>query len=159
MEMVPFVGPFLGALPPILVALFSDPLTAVWVGLLFLGLQQIEGHIVAPQIFGHTLRINPLFVIFALLFGGEVYGIVGALLSLPIAAIIRETVVYLRRHLVLEPWGTTPLAAMAVASASEEPQAGRPCAACGAPIAGGDAFCRACGAPRETRTREGAHST
>ena len=113
MEMIPFVGPFLGALPPILVALFSDPLTAVWVGLLFLGLQQIEGHIVAPQIFGHTLRINPLFVIFALLFGGEVYGIVGALLALPLAAIMRETVVYLRRHLVLEPWGTTPLAAMA----------------------------------------------
>jgi predicted PurR-regulated permease PerM len=167
MELIPFVGPFLGALPPILVALFSDPLTAVWVGLLFLGLQQIEGHIVAPQIFGHTLRINPLFVIFALLFGGEVYGIVGALLSLPIAAIIRETVVYLRRHLVLEPWGTTPLAAIAVASATDPggggaasaPEAGRPCAACGAPVAGGDAFCRACGAPRETRAREGARTT
>ena len=105
MELIPFVGPFLGALPPILVALFSDPLTALWVALLFVALQQIEGHVVAPQLFGHSLRINPLLVIFALLLGGEIYGIVGALIALPIAAIVRETVVYLRRHLVLEPWG------------------------------------------------------
>jgi predicted PurR-regulated permease PerM len=110
MELVPFVGPVLGALPPILVALFQDPLTAVWVGLLFLTLQQIEGHVVAPQIFGRSLRINPLLVIFALLFGAEIYGIVGALVALPIAAMLRETVVYLRRHLVLEPWtATVPL--------------------------------------------------
>jgi predicted PurR-regulated permease PerM len=108
MELVPFVGPFLGALPPLLVALFTDPITAVWVGILFIALQQIEGHIVAPQVFGHTLRINPLLVIFALLVGGQIYGIIGALVALPLAAILRETVVYLRRHLVLEPWGTAP---------------------------------------------------
>jgi predicted PurR-regulated permease PerM len=106
MELIPFVGPFLGALPPVLVALFQDPLTALWVALLFLALQQLEGHVVAPNVFGHTLRINPLFVIFALLVGAEVAGLVGALLALPIAAVIRETVVYLRRHLVLEPWGS-----------------------------------------------------
>jgi predicted PurR-regulated permease PerM len=106
MELVPFVGPVLGALPPIVVALFHDPLTAVWVGLLFLALQQLEGHVVAPQVFSYTLRINPLLVIFALLFGAEVYGLVGALIALPIAATLRETVLYLRRHLVLEPWNT-----------------------------------------------------
>jgi predicted PurR-regulated permease PerM len=106
MELIPFIGPILGALPPILVAFFQDPLTALWVGLLFVALQQIEGHIVAPQVFGRSLRINPLLVIFALLVGGQIYGIIGALVALPIAAIARETVVYLRRHLVLEPWGT-----------------------------------------------------
>jgi predicted PurR-regulated permease PerM len=111
MELIPFVGPFLGALPPVLVALFQDPLTALWVALLFLALQQLEGHVVAPNVFGHTLRINPLFVIFALLVGAEVAGLVGALLALPIAAVIRETVVYLRRHLVLESWGTSGPAA------------------------------------------------
>ena len=110
MELVPYVGPFLGAVPPLLVALFQDPITAVWVALLFIGLQQIEGHIASPLIFGHALRINPLLVIFALLFGAELFGIVGALVALPVAAVVRETVVYLRQHLVLEPWGTmTPL--------------------------------------------------
>lgn len=106
MELVPYIGPVLGALPPILVALFDDPLTAIWVGLLFLAIQQLEGHVVAPQVFGHTLRINPLLIIFALLFGGKLYGVVGAFVALPVAAILRETVVYLRRHVVLERWPT-----------------------------------------------------
>jgi predicted PurR-regulated permease PerM len=108
MELIPYVGPILGALPPILVALFHDPITAVWVALLFLGIQQLEGHVVAPQVFGHSLRINPLLIIFALLLGGELYGIVGAFVALPVAAILRETVVYLRRHVVLEPWTRAP---------------------------------------------------
>jgi predicted PurR-regulated permease PerM len=107
MELVPFIGPLLGAVPPIVVALFADPLSAVWVGLLFLGLQQLEGHIVAPQIFSHALRINPLLVIFALLFGDAVYGLVGALIALPLAAVLRETILYLRRHVVLEPWNAS----------------------------------------------------
>ena len=64
--------------------------------LLFVGLQQLEGHVVAPQIFGHTLRINPLLVIFALLLGLQVHGIVGALIALPILSVLRETAVYLQ---------------------------------------------------------------
>jgi len=64
--------------------------------------------VVAPQIFGHTLRINPLLVIFALLLGLQLYGVVGALVALPILAILRETVVYLHRHLELESWKRTP---------------------------------------------------
>ena len=106
MELVPFVGPILGAIPPVVVALFVNPLTALWVVLLFIVLQQLEGHIVAPQIFSHALRINPLLVIVALLFGDAIYGIIGALLALPVAAVIRETILYLRRHVVLEPWRT-----------------------------------------------------
>jgi predicted PurR-regulated permease PerM len=145
MELVPFVGPILGALPPVLVALFQDPLTAVWVALLFVGLQQIEGHVVAPQIFGHTLRINPLLVIFALLLGGETYGVLGALLALPLAAVARETTVYLRRHLVLEPWGPeSPIPLRAPQSA------GPTCAECGTVAAVGDSYCRSCGAPLGT---------
>jgi predicted PurR-regulated permease PerM len=121
MELVPYVGPFLGALPPIIVALVQDPLTAVWVALLFIALQQLEGHIVAPNVFGHALRLNPLLVIFALLLGGEIYGFIGALVALPIAAVLRETVVYLNRHLVFEPWGTaSPL------TLGSAPEPGRP---------------------------------
>ena len=99
MELIPYVGPILGALPPVLVALFTDPIVAVWLVLLFIGLQQVEGHVVAPQVFGHTLRINPLLVIFALLLGLQLYGIIGALVSLPIIAVLRETAVYLSREI------------------------------------------------------------
>jgi predicted PurR-regulated permease PerM len=159
MELVPFVGPFLGALPPLLVALFQDPLTAVWLGIFFTALQQLEGHVVAPYIFGHTLRINPLLVIFALLLGGEAYGFLGALLSLPIAAMLRETVVYLRRHLILEPWGTASPLALAGGGRPEGPAppgASGHCPDCGAAAPRGDAFCRACGAdlqPTEVASR------
>jgi predicted PurR-regulated permease PerM len=108
MELIPYIGPILGSLPPILVALFTDPISALWVALLFIGLQQLEGHVVAPQIFGHTLRINPLLVIFALLLGLQLYGIVGALVALPILSVLRETFVYLSRHLTFEPWERSP---------------------------------------------------
>jgi predicted PurR-regulated permease PerM len=104
MELIPYVGPILGALPPVLVALFTDPIVAVWLVLLFIGLQQVEGHVVAPQVFGHTLRINPLLVIFALLLGLQLYGIIGALVALPIVAVLRETAVYLSRHISFESW-------------------------------------------------------
>ena len=106
MEFIPYIGPIIGPLPrgagrPVL-----HPISAVWVILLFVGLQQLEGHVVAPQVFRISLRINPILVILALLIGFKLYGIAGALLALPIAAVVRQTVVYLRRHLVLEPWGT-----------------------------------------------------
>jgi predicted PurR-regulated permease PerM len=104
MELVPYIGPILGAAPPVLVALFTKPISAVWLIFLFIGLQQLEGHVVAPQVFGHTLRINPILVIFALLLGLHVDGILGALVALPILSVVRETVVYLSRHLTLERW-------------------------------------------------------
>ncbi|WP_433023263.1 AI-2E family transporter [Kribbella sp. CA-294648] len=112
MELIPYLGPVLGATPALLVALFQgEPLTALWLLILFIVLQQLEGHIVAPQVFSHTLRINPLIVLFSLLLGGHLHGITGALIALPLAAVARETAIYLRRHLMMEPWGT-PTAAV-----------------------------------------------
>ena len=81
-ELIPYIGPIIGAAPPVLVALFNDPITALWVVLLFVGLQQIEGHFVAPQVFRISLRINPIVVILSLLVGYQIYGIAGALLAL-----------------------------------------------------------------------------
>lgn len=171
MELIPYVGPILGGVPPVLVALFSDPLTAVWVVLLLVVLQQFEGHVVAPQVFGHSLRINPLIVIFALLLGAELYGILGALVALPVAAVLRETVIYLRRHLAFEPWGRTepalagsmgsappdsPLTTETARTAAEpaltaETAATRRCAACGTEHGAEDAYCPRCGAPQVRR--------
>jgi predicted PurR-regulated permease PerM len=152
MELVPYVGPVLGAAPPVLVALFQgEPLTALWLVLLFLALQQLEGHVVAPMVFGHHLRINPLLVIFVLLLGGHLQGIVGALVALPMAAIARETAIYLQRHLILEPWGT-PTVRHLREEAADEPTAvilpgDERCHACGALTQPGAAFCAACGRP------------
>ena len=140
-ELIPYVGPAVGAFPPVVIALFSgEPLDALWLSIMFTALQQIEGHIVAPNVFGHALRINPLLVIFALLLGGQIYGFIGAFIALPLAAILRETVVYLRRHLTLEPWPRAP--AVALAGVGTEAAA---CPECGAGVAPGVARCPACG--------------
>jgi predicted PurR-regulated permease PerM len=141
MEFIPYIGPIIGPAPAVAVALFSNPISAVWVVLLFVALQQLEGHFVAPQVFRISLRINPILIILSLLIGYQIYGIAGALLALPIAAVVRQTVVYLRRHLVLEPWGTPSAQSLAPA----------PCPECGAPADAGDGFCRACGAPLAPR--------
>ena len=106
MEFIPYIGPIIGPAPAVLVALFTDPITAVWVVVLFVALQQLEGHVVAPQVFRISLRINPILVILSLLIGYQLYGIAGSLVALPLAAVIRQTVVYLRRHIVLESWNT-----------------------------------------------------
>jgi putative heme transporter len=104
MELIPYIGPIIGALPAVLVALFNDPISAVWVVLAFIALQQLEGHFIAPQVFRISLRINPIVIILALLIGYQLYGIAGALLALPVTSVVRETIIYLRRHLVFELW-------------------------------------------------------
>ena len=146
-ELIPYVGPAVGAGPPVLIALFSnDPLDAVWLTIMFTALQQIEGHIVAPTVFSQALRINPLLVIFALLMGGRLYGIAGAFLALPLAAVVRESVVYFREHLVLEPWGTPTAAELGYGTRPPNvPEPARRCPECGTPAAGQAAYCSACG--------------
>jgi predicted PurR-regulated permease PerM len=146
MEFIPYIGPIVGPVPAVLVALFENPISAVWLVLLFVALQQLEGHVVAPQVFRISLRINPIIIILALLIGFKLYGVVGALVALPVLAVIRQTVLYLQRHLVLEPWGTQGVGLGLVSGAGPDR-----CPDCGAPAAGGDAYCRACGASLEPR--------
>src|SRR5215213_7813630 len=141
-ELIPYVGPAIGAGPPVLISLFSgEPLDALWLTIAFTALQQIEGHIVAPNVFAQALRINPLLVIFALLLGGQVYGLIGAFISLPIAAIVRESVDYFRQNLRFEPWDLPSAAEVPDAL----PAARRPCPECGAPCPEDAATCPACG--------------
>jgi putative heme transporter len=141
-ELIPYVGPAIGAGPPVLIALFSgEPLDALWLTIAFTALQQIEGHIVAPTVFSQALRINPLLVIFALLLGGQVYGFIGAFIALPLAAILRESFDYFRRHYRFDRWDL-PSAAEPMPDA---PAPERRCPECGAPCAGGATECAACG--------------
>jgi predicted PurR-regulated permease PerM len=109
MEFIPYVGPIIGPIPALLVALFEHPISALWLLIAFIALQQLEGHVVAPLLFRRTLRINPILIIVALLVGDKLYGIAGALVALPVIAVLRITAIYLRRHTVFEPWGATLL--------------------------------------------------
>jgi predicted PurR-regulated permease PerM len=157
MEFIPYIGPIIGPAPAVILALFVNPISAVWVILTFVLLQQLEGHVVAPQVFRISLRINPILIILALLIGYQLYGIVGALVALPVIAVLHQTVLYLRRHLVLEPWtvvapGVRTGVGTGVGVLSLGPDR---CADCGAAAGPDDAFCRTCGASLEPRVRAG----
>jgi predicted PurR-regulated permease PerM len=103
-EVIPYVGPWLGAIPPFVYALVVHPVSAIWVGLLFLAIHQIEGHIVVPNVMGNALRLHPLLVIFGLLAGTEIYGFAGALMALPLLAAGRATWEFFGERLQFESW-------------------------------------------------------
>jgi predicted PurR-regulated permease PerM len=108
-EVIPYLGPWLGAAPPFIYALVVHPLSALWVALLFLGIQQIEGHIVVPNIMGSALRLHPLLVIFGLAAGAELYGLPGALTALPLLAVARAIWEFFVDRVTLEPWQGQPV--------------------------------------------------
>jgi predicted PurR-regulated permease PerM len=103
-ELLPYVGPWLGAIPPFIYALVVHPISALWVALLFLGIHQIEGHIVVPNVMGSALRLHPLLVIFGLLAGGEIYGLPGALVALPLLAAGKAIWEFFSERVTLESW-------------------------------------------------------
>jgi predicted PurR-regulated permease PerM len=103
-EVIPYLGPWLGAVPPLAYALVVHPISALWVALLFLGIHQIEGHVVVPNVMGNALRLHPLLVIFGLAAGIELYGLIGALIALPLLAVARAIWEFFADRVKFEPW-------------------------------------------------------
>jgi predicted PurR-regulated permease PerM len=122
-EVVPYIGPWAGAVPPVLYALVVHPFSAIWVVLLFLGVHQLEGHVVAPNVMGSALRLHPLLVIFGLLTGGELYGLTGALLALPLLAAGRAIWEFASERVTLERWQGGGDVVVPVELEEEPPQA------------------------------------
>lgn len=100
MEFVPYVGPILGALPPVMLALVTSPSAAIWVVVAFIVIHQFEGHVVVPQIMGDAVGVHPLVVIFGLLIGEQVAGLMGMLIAIPSVVIVKEAAVFAADHLM-----------------------------------------------------------
>jgi predicted PurR-regulated permease PerM len=103
-ELIPYLGPWLGSLPPFFYALAVHPVAAIWVAALFLFIHQVEGHIVVPNVMGSALRLHPLLVIFGLLAGGEIYGLPGIFVALPLLAVARAVWEFFSDRIELEDW-------------------------------------------------------
>jgi predicted PurR-regulated permease PerM len=108
-ELIPYLGPWLGAIPAGLYALVVDPISLLWVAALFLVIHQIEGHVVVPNVMSGALRLHPLLVIFGLLAGGEVYGLPGILIALPLLSALRAAWEFFAERVTLEPWQAGPV--------------------------------------------------
>src|SRR5690348_844604 len=85
-EAIPIIGPFVTAVPAVIVALTQSPLTALLTIIAYLVIQQLESNILAPNIMGKAVKLHPLAVVFALLVGGSLLGIIGAIVSVPLTA-------------------------------------------------------------------------
>lgn len=120
-ELIPYLGPWLGAVPPLVYELIVHPLAALWVALLFLGIHQIEGHVVVPNVMGSALRLHPLLVIFGLLAGAELDGLPGVLVALPLLAAGRATWEFFAERVTLEPWEAGSPPAVPVPAGVEAP--------------------------------------
>jgi predicted PurR-regulated permease PerM len=88
-EMIPVVGPLLAAVPAIAVALSVSPSTALFVAIFFLAQQQVENHVLVPKVMERQVGVSAVVVIVALLIGGSLLGIIGAILAVPTAAILQ----------------------------------------------------------------------
>lgn len=88
-NIIPYFGPFLGCLPAVALALIESPLKAFWTIVVFSLVQQIDNAFISPKIIEGKLGLHPLTTIVAVLIGGQFFGIIGMLVSVPIFAIIK----------------------------------------------------------------------
>lgn len=91
-NIIPFFGPFIGAIPSFFIVLISNPTKAFWFLVLILIIQQIDGNIIVPKILGENTGISSLSVLIAITIGGALWGVVGMLIGVPIFAVIIELI-------------------------------------------------------------------
>ncbi|NOU91087.1 AI-2E family transporter [Paenibacillus sp. LMG 31460] len=102
-NIIPYLGPFFGAAPAIIMASTVSLKMLLFVALVNLAVQILEGNVISPQVVGRTLHMHPLFIIFALLVGGEVAGIVGLILAVPFFAVMKVIIQHVFLHYVHKP--------------------------------------------------------
>ena len=93
-NIIPYFGPFIGAVFPIVMTLVYSPIKSLWVALFLLILQQLDGNLIGPKIMGDQVGLSPLWIISAVLIGGSLFGIIGVFLSVPIDFLIGSYVRY-----------------------------------------------------------------
>lgn len=93
-NLIPFLGPIIGAIPAALTALFISPIKALLVVLLFVAVQQIDNYFISPNIMKYQVGLHPGVIIFSLIAGGAIFGWLGLLLAVPTVAIIQEILRY-----------------------------------------------------------------
>jgi predicted PurR-regulated permease PerM len=91
-ETIPIIGPIIGGITAVTVALTQSPALALKVGIYFLVLHQLEANILVPKIMEKRVGVSPVTVMVALLIGGSIFGLIGAILAIPTAAILSVAV-------------------------------------------------------------------
>ncbi|WP_026475812.1 AI-2E family transporter [Alkaliphilus transvaalensis] len=96
-NIIPYFGPVIGIIPGVFFALMDSPIKALWVVIVFTIIQQIESAILSPKIVGKSVGIHPVWVILSLLVGGRLFGLLGLLIAVPAAGVLKV----LGKHIIL----------------------------------------------------------
>ena len=91
-NVIPFFGPFLGAIPSILLIMIESPIKALWFALFVLGLQQLDGNVIGPKILGDHTGVSSFWVLFSILLFGGLWGLVGMIVAVPLFAVIYDLI-------------------------------------------------------------------
>lgn len=102
-ELIPYVGPTIGATPAVILALFDSPTTAILVALLYMGVQMLENNLLVPRIIGHSVGIHPAVLMVVMVVCSQVLGFVGIILAAPLAAVMRDIFSYVHGRLSEPP--------------------------------------------------------
>ena len=97
-NVIPFFGPFIGAIPATLLILIQNPIKALWFVLFVLVLQQVDGNIIGPKILGNTTGLSSFWVLFAILLFGGLWGFAGMIVGVPLFAVIYDVIKKLVIH-------------------------------------------------------------
>ena len=108
-NVIPFFGPFIGAVPATLLIMLVDPIKGLWFILFVFGLQQLDGNIIGPKILGDRTGLSSFWVLFGIILFGGLWGLVGMVVAVPLVAVIydliKRTVVRgLRKNDCMEVW-------------------------------------------------------
>lgn len=91
-NIIPFFGPFLGAVPSAFILLIIDPVKALYFVIFILILQQIDGNIIGPRILGNSIGISGIFIMFSVIIGGGIWGIPGMIFGVPVFAVVYSVI-------------------------------------------------------------------
>lgn len=91
-NIIPFFGPFIGAIPSFIIILFVSPVQALWFLLIILFIQQLDGNVIGPKILGDSIGISAFWILFSILVAGKLLGIVGMIIGVPLFAIFYSIV-------------------------------------------------------------------
>ncbi len=93
-NMIPYFGPFIGAVPAVIITLFMNPSKTIWVATFIFILQQLDGYVIGPKIIGDSVGTSPFWIIFSIVVGGKLFGLLGMLLGVPVITVIRQISIY-----------------------------------------------------------------
>ncbi|MBI2263726.1 MAG: AI-2E family transporter [Armatimonadetes bacterium] len=102
-EIIPYLGAFAGAIPALLIALFKNPLLALILAGVFFAIYEFQSKVFAPSVLGHEVGLSPFVVIVAILMGGELMGLFGMFIAVPVTAMLKSVMLYFRERYSSQP--------------------------------------------------------